>query len=145
MDQTRRLRVAGHLALITRLNQSGCHVLSVDNTVVKKMAAAQATLIRKIGDLREQYLDLLELVEQRTLHDPQPWPSLEKLYGKYDCYVYFTETQWDYTPPPRCMQNLRADLVRNGITRHLRADLVAIVERMLDEHAREAAEQVATQ
>ena len=74
------------------------------------MAAARATLIREIGDLREQYLDLLELVEERTLHDPQPWPSLEKLYGKYGCYVYITETQWDFTPP-RCMQNLRADLV----------------------------------
>ena len=76
-------------------------------------------------------MDLLELVEERTLHDPQPWPSLDKLYGKYGCYVYITETQWDFTPP-RCMQNLRADLVD-------------IVERMLDEHAREAAEQVATQ
>jgi len=50
------------------------------------MAAARATLIREIGDLREQYWDLLELVEERTLHDPQPWPSLEKLYGKYGCY-----------------------------------------------------------
>ena len=63
-------------------------------------------------------MDLLELVEERTLHDPQPWPSLEKLYGKYGCYVYCTETQWNFTPP-RCMQNLHADLV-------------AIVERMLD-------------
>ena len=79
------------------------------------MAAARATLIR-VGDLREQYLDLLELVEERTLHDPQPWPSLEKLYGKYGYYVYFTETQWDFTATevPRC--------------------LVAIVERMLDNH-----------
>jgi len=81
------------------------------------MAAARATLIREIGDLREQYLDLLELVEERTLHDPQPWPSLEKLYGKYGCYVYFTETQWDFTAAevhakparrPRCHRGAHA-------------------------------------
>jgi len=98
---------------------------------MEQRAAARVTLIREIGDLREQYVDLLDLVEERTLHEPQPWPSLAVLYGRYDCYEHFTETQWDYTPL-RCMQ-------------HLRADLVAIVERMLDAHASEAADQEDTQ
>ena len=84
-----------------------------------------------IGDLREQYLDLLELVEERTIHDPQPRPSLEKLYGITAAACTLPRRN-EISRPPRCMQNLRADLI-------------AIVEHMLDEHAREAAEQVATQ
>jgi len=64
------------------------------------MAAARATLIREIGDLREQYLDLLELVEERTLHDPQP------LVFPFDIQVFWlfqTENpgnRWWLEPPP---------------------------------------------
>jgi len=82
---------------------------AVSEQRMEQRDGARVSLIREIGGLREQYLDLLE---QHTFHVSQPWPSLVQLYGRYDCREYFTKTQWEYTPL-RCMQNLRADLVAN--------------------------------